>query len=131
MRLLLDTNVFVFMLQDPESLSRDVYAILEDYDNQKYLSMESVRELIVAYRSKGLFSNRWKSEREMVDYIFGSNLWVIDPIDAYVLRQMADLRINTAQKHNDPSDHRRNHRPHRPLPGTAGAMKRCFRFLGA
>ena len=50
MRLLLDTNIYAFMLQNPEALSRDVCALLEDYE-------------------------------------------------------MADLNINTAQNHKDPSDH--------------------------
>ena len=54
MRLLLDTNIYVFMLLERESLCHDVCSLLEDYDNQKLLSMESLRELIVAYRTKGL-----------------------------------------------------------------------------
>lgn len=105
MRLLLDTNIYAFMLHEPESLSRDVQALLEDYDNQKYLSTESIKELIVAYRSKGLLSERWKTEVDMVNYILQDTEICIDPVDTYVLRQMAELRINTAQKHNDPSDH--------------------------
>lgn len=105
MRLLLDTNIDAFILHEPESLIRDVQALLEDYDNQKYLSTESIKELIVAFRSKGLLSERWKTERDMVDYILHDTAICIDPVDIYVLRQMADLRVNTAQKHYDPSDH--------------------------
>ena len=105
MRLLLDTNIYSFMLQNPEALSRDVCALLEDYENQKYLSMESLRELIVAFRTKGLLTSRWKHEREMVEFILHDPSVTIDPVDAYVMRQMADLNINTAQNHKDPSDH--------------------------
>lgn len=105
MRLLLDTNIYVFMLLERESLSHDVCSLLEDYDNQKLLSMESLRELIVAYRTKGLFANIWKHERDMIEHILHDPSVSIDPVDTYVIRQMADLRINVVQHHNDPSDH--------------------------
>ena len=105
MRLLLDTNVFVYMVNEPDRLTKDVCALLEDPDNIKYLSTESIRELIVAYRSKGLLSKVWRNEREMVDYIYNSWMWTVDAVDHSVLRQMAELCINEAQDHNDPSDH--------------------------
>lgn len=105
MRLLLDTNIFVNMVNNPELLTDDVRSLLEDYENQKLMSMESVRELIVAYRNKGLLTNVWKSERLLADFIFENEDITIDPVDSYVMRQMADLHINTAQNHNDPSDH--------------------------
>lgn len=105
MRLLLDTNIFVYMVNEPDRLTDDVRALLEDPEYMKYLSTESIRELIVAYRSKGLLSDVWHSEREMVDDIYNSWMWTVDAVDHGVLRQMADLRINSAQKHNDPSDH--------------------------
>lgn len=51
-RYLLDTNIFTFLAtNESDRISRDVAAILEDYDNEFLMSMESVRELIVAYRS--------------------------------------------------------------------------------
>ena len=105
MRLLLDTNIFVYMVSDKESLTKDVYALLEDPANLKYISQESVRELVVAYRSKRLLSKYWHSEREMVDYIWKSPIWKIDMIDYSVMQVFADLDINLAQSHNDPSDH--------------------------
>ena len=48
MRCLLDTNVFVHYTTDQDELSADVMAILTDYDNQFYLSAESVKEMVVA-----------------------------------------------------------------------------------
>lgn len=66
MRYLIDTNIFVYMATDVDSLSRDVLALLEEPDALLYMSAESVRELIVAFRNKGLCSNRWKTAEEMV-----------------------------------------------------------------
>ena len=56
MRVLLDTNIFVYMSIDSEYLSRDVLSLLKEPDTLLYISTESVRELIVGYRNKGLCS---------------------------------------------------------------------------
>ena len=66
MRVLLDTNIFVYMSTDPEYLSRDVLSLLKEPDTLLYISAESVRELIVGYRNKGLCSKRWKTGEAMV-----------------------------------------------------------------
>ena len=87
MRLLLDTNIFVYMVNEPDRLTDDVRALLEDPEYMKYLSTESIRELIVAYRSKGLLSDVWHSEREMVDDIYNSWMWTVDAVDHGVLRR--------------------------------------------
>ena len=56
MRYLIDTNIFVYAVIDRDSLDRDVTAILQEPDTVLYMSAESVRELIVGYRNKGLCS---------------------------------------------------------------------------
>lgn len=54
MRVLIDTNIFVYLALDTELLSKDVAALLQEPDTLIYISAESVRELVVAYRNKGL-----------------------------------------------------------------------------
>ena len=66
MRYLIDTNIFFYLATDVDSLNRDVLSLFEEPDALLYMSAESVRELIVAYRNKGLCSKRWKSIEEMV-----------------------------------------------------------------
>ena len=105
MRLLLDTNIYVFLVSDIESLTPDVCAILEDPENLKYLSIISLQELITAFRTKGLLSNIWKKESEMIEFILRDPSVVIDNIDEHVIRTLAELKINLAQEHKDPSDH--------------------------
>ena len=61
MRLMIDTQIFVFLAQDVLSLSHDVRELLSDYSNTLHISAESVKELIVAYNNKRLFTNKWKS----------------------------------------------------------------------
>lgn len=105
MQLLLDTSVYVNMVNDPDLLTRDVAALLEDPEYLLYLSIESIHELVTAYRSKGLLCDRFRTEREMVDFVLSDYVIAIDYPDAHVMRQLADLRINEAQKHHDPVDH--------------------------
>ena len=94
MRYLIDTNIFVYAVIDRDSLDRDVTAILQEPDTVLYMSAESVRELIVGYRNKGLCSKRWKSVEAMVTSIKKEHM-----------QTYARLEINEAQGHKDPSDH--------------------------
>ena len=105
MRLLLDTNIYVYMVSDVESLTPDVRSVLEDYDHLKYLSIVSLQELITAFRTKGLLSNIWKNETEMVEFILHDPSVVIDNIDEHVIRSLAELNVNEVQDHKDPYDH--------------------------
>ena len=103
MRLLLDTNIYVYMVSDVDSLTRGVRAVLEDVENLKYLSIISLQELIIAFRTKGLLSNVWKSESEMVEFVLHDPSVVVDNIDEHVIRLLAELEINETQEHKDPT----------------------------
>lgn len=105
MRYLLDTNIFVYSTIDVDSLSRDVRAILEDYDNTFCISSESVKELIVAYRNKGLGVRYWKTPEAMVKAIENDYGIEILPIAKEHMLTYAQLQLNEAQGHKDPSDH--------------------------
>ncbi len=105
MRYLLDTNIFLFSVIDRDSLSRDVQAILEDYENILYISMESVKELIVAYNNKKFLAKYWESSRQMVNAISRDFGIEVLPVDMNVMRTYADLELDHAEDHNDPSDH--------------------------
>ena len=105
MRYLLDTNIYIYFFLDREQLSRDVRAILEDYDNTFCISSETVRELIVGFNNGGIVSRFWKTAKEMVDAI--RDLLFIDilPVGAEQMETYSKLEINHQEKHYDPSDH--------------------------
>lgn len=105
MRLLLDTCIIAFMALEPDRLSEDVLSLIEDYDNQLCVSMESVKELIVAYRRKGIGRKIWKKEEDIIQMIKDDLCIQILPIREEHIRTYARLTINEAQGHNDPSDH--------------------------
>ena len=83
MRYLIDTNIIVYIISDPDSLDNDVKAIIADPDNILYTSAESAKELVIAYRNKGLLTKRWKKAEDMLH----------------------SIEDNTQQDHKDPSDH--------------------------
>ncbi len=89
---------------EPDKLSSDVDAILRDYDNVFYMSIESLKELVLAYRNKGLWANVWNSEAEMVQSIKESSI-VLLPIKYEHIRTYSKMTLNEAQGHKDPSDH--------------------------
>ena len=105
MRLLLDTNIYVYMISDQKSLSKDVRAILEDPENLKYLSVVSLQELIIAFRTKRLLSKVWKNEADMISFVLNDPSVEIDNTDVNVIRTLAALNINEEQDHKDPFDH--------------------------
>lgn len=105
MRLLLDTNIYVYMVSDINSLTNDVRAVIEDFENLKYLSIVSLQELITAFWSKGLLSNIWKNESEMIEFVLHDPSVMVDNIDEHVIRSLAELEINESQEHKDPFDH--------------------------
>lgn len=105
MRYLIDTNIFVYMASDPEYLSRDVDAIIKEPETVLCISVESVRELIVGYRNKGLCSRQWKSEEAMVAAIEKEFYVKILPLKKEHMQTYARIQINEPQGHKDPSDH--------------------------
>ena len=103
MRYLIDTNIFVYLSTDVECLSKDVAAIIQEPETLLYISAESIRELIVAYRNKGLCSKRWKSAEAMIVAIEKEFYVKILPLKKEHMQTYAHMEINEAQGHKDPS----------------------------
>jgi PIN domain nuclease of toxin-antitoxin system len=105
MRILIDTQIFIFLVQDFSSLSREVVSLLSDYANTLHMSAESVKELIVAYNNKGLLTKKWKSAEEMVTAIEDEYYIKILPVSKEHMKTYSKLSINSIDGHKDPSDH--------------------------
>ena len=105
MRYMIDTNIFVYMTQDISSLQHDIRELLSDYSNTLHISSESVKELIVAYNSKGLLAKKWKTAEEMVAAIEDEYYIKILPVNKEHMKTYSRLSINNIENHKDPSDH--------------------------
>ena len=104
-RYLLDTNIFVYAVEDRDNLSADVLAILEDYESVFYMSAESIKELIVAFRNKKLLNEKWATPLDMVRSITEDYYITILPVDNEVMKTYASLELNHSEDHKDPSNH--------------------------
>ena len=104
-RYMIDTNILYYMMDENDRLTKDVRKLVFDYGNTLFVSIESVKELIVAHRTKRLLEHRWKTGEELVQGILQETNVIILPIDMNVINRMAKLHINEAEDHNDPSDH--------------------------
>ena len=105
MRILLDTHIYVNMVNEPDKLTKNVMSLLEDPENLLYLSAESLHELITIYRAKGVLKKKFNKEIDLVDFVLRDYSIAIDYPDIHVFRKLAGLRINEAQEHHDPVDH--------------------------
>ena len=101
MRYLIDTNIFIYMATDKESLRDEVVDILGDYENLIYISTESLRELVVHYNNKSLLRKYWKTKSEMLRSIIEKYGLQILPLTPDVMYTYGKMNIY----HNDPSDH--------------------------
>ena len=104
-RYLLDTNIFVYAVEDRDNLCADVLAILEDYESVFYMSAESIKELIVAFRNKKLLNEKWATPLDMVRSITEDYYISVLPVDNEVMKNYASLELNLSEDHKDPSDH--------------------------
>lgn len=102
---MLDTNIYYCMIDERDRLTDDVRAIVDDYDNLLYISLETVKELVVAHRRKNLLAHKWKTAEELVEAIKTDYNVTMLNVDINVIQKMAQLQINEAEQHYDPSDH--------------------------
>ncbi|MDO4162978.1 MAG: PIN domain-containing protein [Bacteroides sp.] len=105
MRYLIDTNIIIYMVGDPDLLSKDVKAIIAEPDTLLDASAESAKELVVAYRNKGLFSKRWKTPEEMLHSIEKDSYIEFLLVKLEHVFTYSRMDINERQCHKDPSDH--------------------------
>jgi len=100
MRYFIDTNVFIRSLNDRDLLKKNVLRLFEDYENQIYISSESIKEFIHLFQQ-----NRIKVNIKNVEDIF-EHIDILGYTIKYVkkehLKTLCNLPIE--KTHNDPSD---------------------------
>ena len=70
-----------------------------------FASFETARELVVHFNNKTLLSKHWKTARQMLTSIEQDYGIEILPLHRDTAFMYADLQLNEAQDHRDPSDH--------------------------
>lgn len=104
-RLMLDTCVVVDMLLDFDGLDRSVVAILEDPEYSLCASFETMRELVVLFNNKKIFSHNWKKSEDIITYVEDDLEIEFLPLRRHVGYTYSRIQLNEEQEHRDPSDH--------------------------
>jgi len=100
MRYFIDTNVFIYSAVNRSRLKKNVLQLLEDYDNQIYVSSESIKEFIHLFQQNRIKVNIKKAE-DVFDYIEILG-YTIKYIKKEHLKIFANLPV--VKDHNDPND---------------------------
>ncbi|MBQ3877080.1 MAG: PIN domain-containing protein [Prevotella sp.] len=104
-RLMLDTCVVVDMLLDADGLDNCVTDLLDDPDNMLCASFETMRELVVLFNNKKMFSKQWKTAEDVIHTVQDDLAIEFLPLREQVGYTYSRLTLNEAMDHRDPSDH--------------------------
>jgi len=101
MRYLIDTNVLANIVTDGY-ISDDVQAIFDDYENQIYVSSESIKEFVHLVQEKRIVLNKNFRSLDVFDLIENNFGLHVKYVTKEHLRTLASLE--TVEGHSDPND---------------------------
>ena len=105
MRYMLDTCAFIDAVTEPDNLGADVCALMEDYENEFCISIETIREVILKYKNKKVWTKVWPNAEAIVESIYNEMPFIVLDINKEHLMTYAGLLTNEIEGHKDPSDH--------------------------
>ncbi len=104
-RLMLDTCIVCDMLYKAKKMDSKVFDMFDDYSCTLYASFETLRELIVLFNNKKIRSKQWKKAQDVINTVTDDLDIKILPLRKEVADTYANLILNDALNHDDPSDH--------------------------
>lgn len=102
---MLDTCIVLYLANDIDLLDKNVVEILQDPENILCVSVEVGRELVVGFNNHKFETKKWKTGNDVLRCLEDELDIHILPIDKNVIDTYANLELNKAQDHRDPSDH--------------------------
>ena len=99
-RYLLDTNIVLFSLFNHDELEIEVSDLLDDYNNQFYVSSVSLQEIIHLYKKNKIVTG-WKRVEEILPSVESANIEILSVKKEHLV-VFASLSIPA--NHNDPND---------------------------
>ncbi len=103
MRLLLDTHIYAWYVNEQDNLSHDVKALIDDYDNQLCISSETLRELVTLWRTKPEFRQWWPDPVQMLRS--ATDEYYVQVLYLHQEHYERCARLHLAPDHRDPADH--------------------------
>lgn len=102
---MLDTCAFIDAVTEPDNLGTNICALMEDYENEFCISIETIREVILKYKNKNVWTKVWTNADAIVESIYNEMPFTVLDIKKEHLKTFARLLPNEAENHKDPSDH--------------------------
>ena len=101
MRYFIDTNIFVYLFNEPDRLVSEVNKIIDDYENTLIMSVESVREILMLIKSGRTNLKIWKSYEDIKKKADEYGIEIRYITESHV---KALSRLVPASEHSDPAD---------------------------
>ena len=101
MRYFIDTNIFLFLHLDRDSLDADIRTLFEDYENSFVIGVDSIREIMALQRSGKVHSKTWRSFAD-IKASLDENAITIRYVDESHLKTL--YALCPAPNHTDPVD---------------------------
>jgi len=102
MRYMIDTNILLRCVNEPDAISKDVKNIIDDPENFIYVSSVSIQEIFMLMQEKKLKVKQWQKPIDVIGYIRHELFFVIKYVQEEHLITFAKLM--PVEKHNDPFD---------------------------
>lgn len=104
MRLLLDTNIVMYLINETKDLSDDVEMMVTDYSNTLLICSATIRELVANWNKYDYMQRRWKTPAIMLQYM--EEAFYIETLYPHREHYMtfANLQWNEAENHRDTTD---------------------------
>jgi len=104
MRYLIDTNIFIQLINENDLISSNIRSILDNYENQIYISSESVKEFFILIQNEKITLPKGKEYigNDVFDFIRNELNINIKYIDEGHLKSFSKLK--KVEGHTDPTD---------------------------
>jgi len=100
MRYLIDTNIFLFAILEPDCIDKNVKQIITDYNNRIYLSSISIQEIIHLHQYNKI-RTKWKNTSDVFSTIKQLDIDIVHVKNEH-LHTYSQLSL--IDGHNDPND---------------------------
>ena len=102
MRYLIDTNILLRCVNEPDAISKDVRNIIDDPENFIYVSSVSIQEIFMLMQEKKLKVKQWQNPVDVIGYIRHELFFTIKYVQEEHLLTFA--KLTPVANHNDPFD---------------------------
>jgi len=100
MKLLIDTHILIWMIEKPSELSPQTKELIEDYSNTIYVSVESLREIVIKQRTGEI-----AIKTSFAEFCKLVKQYAVKVVNTEINHILTFERLLVPANHKDPFDH--------------------------